>query len=183
MHNNGAALGSLNAVPPKLLTKFDVPEIAYWRGARSSRRIRRRVRAVSRVPALDGAVALSRTSRATASTLRRWQPKLAAGAELRATPRSRRHIAAKNWLAAKQVATDRILLSAREPRRRAAAARVHLSAAAGVPRDPRAEAAAVSALADVGERSRLAADGARALRRGDRRDREALAAAPAARRR
>jgi soluble lytic murein transglycosylase len=101
-HNNRAALGSLNAVPPKLLTKYDVPEYAYWRGVASAAFAPYLECLRSTVPSHFPYFARNRVD---AQSLAQELQKRDAEVE--------QDIAAKNWLAAKQAATDRILLSAR----------------------------------------------------------------------
>ncbi|HEX3580590.1 MAG TPA: hypothetical protein VH087_02430, partial [Thermoanaerobaculia bacterium] len=95
VHNNAAALGSLNAIPPKLLTKYDVPEVAYWRGVASGSLAAYLQCLRSTAPSHFPYFARNRVN---------VQPQ---DAEVE------RQIAAKNWVAAKEAATDRILLSAR----------------------------------------------------------------------
>ena len=95
MQKNAAALGALNSVPPKLLTKYDVPEFAYWRGAYLQ---------CLRSPVPSHFAYFAR-ERIDAQSLSAELQKLDAEVE--------RQIAAKNWIGAKQAATDRILLSAR----------------------------------------------------------------------
>ncbi|HEY2325036.1 MAG TPA: lytic transglycosylase domain-containing protein, partial [Thermoanaerobaculia bacterium] len=95
MQKNAAALGALNSVPPKLLTKYDAPEFAYWRGA-YLQCLR------STVPTHFAYFARNRLdAQSLTAELQRLDAEVT------------RDIAAKNWLAAKQAATDRILLSAR----------------------------------------------------------------------
>lgn len=103
IHKNAAALGSLNAIPPKLLTKFDVPEVAYWRGVASS----------SFAPYLECLRATVPTHFAYFARNRLDAQALAQELQKR-DAEVEKDIAAKNWLAAKQAATDRILLSARD---------------------------------------------------------------------
>jgi tetratricopeptide (TPR) repeat protein len=103
MHNNGAALGSLNFVPPKLLSKYDVPEYAYWRGVASSSFGPYLQCLRSTVPSHFAYFARNRldSQKLTQELQKR-------DAEIETD------IAAKSWLGAKQAATDRILLSARD---------------------------------------------------------------------
>jgi soluble lytic murein transglycosylase-like protein len=102
MHNNIAALGALNYVSPKLLTKYDVPEFAYWRGVASGSFGPYLQCLRSTVPSHFPYFARNRVdAQSLASELQKRDAEV------------ERDIAAKNWLAAKQAATDRILLSAR----------------------------------------------------------------------
>jgi len=103
MHNNIAALGALNYVSPKLLTKYDVPEFAYWRGVASGSFDPYLQCLRSTVPSHFPYFARNRLD---AQSLAPELQKRDAEVE--------KDIAAKNWLAAKQAATDRILLSAHD---------------------------------------------------------------------
>jgi soluble lytic murein transglycosylase len=108
--NNGAAVATLNAIPRKFLDKFEPYEIDYWRA---------RALESSNPPAAFAAYL--NVLRATQPTHFAYfarqrldapamQPKLRQALATRDAEVARL-IAAGNWLVAKQVATDRILLS------------------------------------------------------------------------
>jgi soluble lytic murein transglycosylase-like protein len=107
--NNGAAVVTLNSIPPKLLDKFDRPEIAYWR----ARALESRDRNASFAAYLE-------CLRATVPSHFAYFARNRLDAQALANELASRDaeveklIAAKNWVAAKQAATDRILLSARD---------------------------------------------------------------------
>ena len=108
--NNGAAVVTLNAIPRNLLDKFEPYEIDYWRA---------RALESSNPPAAFAAYL--NVLRATQPTHFAYfarqrldapsmQPKLQQALATR-DAEAARLVAAGNWLVAKQVATDRILLS------------------------------------------------------------------------
>jgi soluble lytic murein transglycosylase len=108
--NNGAGIVTLNSIPPALLDKFEPYEIDYWRA---------RALESSNPPAAFAAYL--NVLRATQPTHFAYfarqrldapsmQPKLQQALATRDAEVARL-IAAGNWLVAKQVATDRILLS------------------------------------------------------------------------
>lgn len=107
--NNAGGLVALNSVPPKLLDKFDRPEFAYWR-ARALESRDRNASFATYLECLRATVpshfAYFARNRLDAQAL---QNELASrDAEVE------KLVAAKNWVAAKQAATDRILLSSRD---------------------------------------------------------------------
>jgi soluble lytic murein transglycosylase len=110
MNQPRAAVATLNSVPPVLLDKFDRPEFDYWRG-----------RALESVDAHAAFEAYLRVLRATVPThfayfardrLRTPAMQQRLAAELAARDAQvRQLVAAKNFVQAKSVATDRVLLS------------------------------------------------------------------------
>lgn len=108
--NTNGALATLNSIPPKLLTKLDKPEVSYWRG-----------RALEARDAHAAFTAYLEVLRATVPTHFAYfardrvnAPGMASRLSQEIAARDAQIaqlIAAKNWVAAKQAATDRILLS------------------------------------------------------------------------
>ena len=108
--NHGAAVVTLNAIPRNLLDKFEPYEIDYWRA--------RALESSNPPAAFTAYLNVLRASEPThfAYLARQrldapsMQPKLLQALSMR-DAEAARQIAAGNWLAAKQVVTDRILLS------------------------------------------------------------------------
>ena len=113
--NNGAAIVTLNAVPPKLLNKWDRPEFAYWR-ARALEASDPRASFAAYLTVLRSEVpthfAYFARERLDAPSM---QAKVAQEVAAR-DAQVAQLIASKNYLAAKQIATDRVLLSSRDPK-------------------------------------------------------------------
>ncbi|HWS73391.1 MAG TPA: lytic transglycosylase domain-containing protein [Thermoanaerobaculia bacterium] len=111
--NNGAAIATLNAVPPKLLNKWDRPELAYWR-ARALEAGDPRASFAAYLAVLRSEVpthfAYFARQRLDAPSM---QAKVAQEVGAR-DAQVAKLIASKNYLAAKQIATDRVLLSPRD---------------------------------------------------------------------
>jgi soluble lytic murein transglycosylase-like protein len=111
--NNGAAVVTLNAVPPKLLNKWDRPEYAYWR-ARALETSDPRASFAAYLSVLRADVP---THFAYFARQRLDAPSMQAKVAQEVATRDAQVanlIAAKNFLVAKQIATDRVLLSSRD---------------------------------------------------------------------
>jgi soluble lytic murein transglycosylase-like protein len=112
-HNETSAVVILNAIPPALLDKYDQAEVAYWRARALENRDPRAAFTAylqvlrSPVPTHFAYFARQRLD-APAMASRLTQELATRDAEVR------RLVAAKQFLAAKEVATDRILLSSRD---------------------------------------------------------------------
>jgi soluble lytic murein transglycosylase-like protein len=108
--NNGAAVVTLNSIPRELLDKFEPYEIDYWRA--------RALESSNPPAAFQAYLNVLRATQPThfAYFARQrldapsMQPKLQQALATR-DAEAARLVAARNWLVAKQVATDRILLS------------------------------------------------------------------------
>lgn len=111
--NPAAATAALDAIPPKLLDRFDQAEAAYWRGRALETLDARRAFAEyltvlrSSVPNHFAYFARGRLDAPTMAA--RLTSELA-----RLDGQIEREMAAKNWEKAKDLATDRFLLSARD---------------------------------------------------------------------
>jgi soluble lytic murein transglycosylase-like protein len=113
--NNGAAIVTLNAVPPKLLNKWDRPEFAYWR-ARALEASDPRASFAAYLSVLRSEVP---THFAYFARQRLDAPSMQAKVAQEVAARDAQVaqlVASKNYLAAKQIATDRVLLSSRDPK-------------------------------------------------------------------
>lgn len=113
--HDGAALTTLNAIPPKLLDKWDRPEVAYWR-ARALEPADARGSFAAYLTVLRSEVP---THFAYFARQRLDAPSMAGKVAQEVAARDvqvAQLVAAKNFLAAKQVATDRVLLSSRDPK-------------------------------------------------------------------
>jgi hypothetical protein len=111
--NPSAAILALNAIPPKSEDKFDRPEIAYWRARalepRDARGAFASYLSVLRAPVPTHFAYFSR-QRLDAPAM---APKLTQELTAR-DAETEKQMAAKNFVAAKQSATDAILLSSRD---------------------------------------------------------------------
>ncbi|MCU1347419.1 MAG: Soluble lytic murein transglycosylase and related regulatory protein [Acidobacteria bacterium] len=113
--NNAAALSTLNAIPPKLLDKWDRPELAYWR-ARVLEPTDPRASFAAYLTVLRSEVP---THFAYFARQRLDAPAMAAKVAQEVAARdaqAAQFVASRNFLAAKQIATDRVLLSSRDPK-------------------------------------------------------------------
>ena len=110
--NPGAALATLNAIPPALFDKYDPYEVAYWRG--------RALEASNPHAAFEAYLAVLHAPVPThfAYFARHRLDQARLEQELAARDLEvRKQIAAGNWEAARRAETERYLLSPRDPRR------------------------------------------------------------------
>lgn len=111
--NNAAGAATLNAVPPKLLNQWDRPEFDYWR-ARALEASNPRASFAAYLSVLRSSVP---THFAYFARQRLDAPSMQAKVAQEVAARDAQVAqltAAKNWVVAKQVATDRVLLSSRD---------------------------------------------------------------------